>query len=251
MVRGYLGAASDGSKEAEERIGRLTGVLVSPCWPVAHRPPLQLLCAEAAAGRGMQTGLFLTRPLQGQIRATLTASGLLHSIVVKVALWATGNAQLLRSHAAIRVEVCALHVARGPFHGSAARDANPEGRHGLLHNGAGCQLLCSAIRHLVLLGLGIGEDWAEGAAFNCHSATHCPPRCARPLRHPICIKPSASNGSLLQRLNPEIFSAWLQPVVIISNISSLASVVAFGMSTQFAPAVVARLCGGTFNFTFG
>ena len=29
MVRTYLGAASDGSTEAEERIGRLTGILVS------------------------------------------------------------------------------------------------------------------------------------------------------------------------------------------------------------------------------
>ena len=29
MVRTYLGAASDGSTVAEERIGRLTGILVS------------------------------------------------------------------------------------------------------------------------------------------------------------------------------------------------------------------------------
>ena len=45
--------------------------------------------------------------------------------------------------------------------------------------------------------------------------------------------------------------ALLQPIVIMSNISSLLSVLGFGMSTTYLSALLLRLSGGFCNFTFG
>lgn len=43
----------------------------------------------------------------------------------------------------------------------------------------------------------------------------------------------------------------VQPIVIMSNISSLISVLGFGASTTYLSALLTRMSGGLCNFTFG
>lgn len=43
----------------------------------------------------------------------------------------------------------------------------------------------------------------------------------------------------------------VQPIVIMSNISSLVSVLGFGASTSYLSALMTRMSGGLCNFTFG
>lgn len=43
----------------------------------------------------------------------------------------------------------------------------------------------------------------------------------------------------------------MQPIVIMSNISSLISVLGFGASTSYLSALLTRMSGGLCNFTFG
>ena len=42
----------------------------------------------------------------------------------------------------------------------------------------------------------------------------------------------------------------VQPLVVMSNVSSLLTVLAFGLTSSYTLAIVARLTGGLFNCTF-
>ena len=48
-----------------------------------------------------------------------------------------------------------------------------------------------------------------------------------------------------------LVSSVMQPIVIMSNISSLISVLGFGSSTTYLSALLTRMSGGLCNFTFG
>ena len=55
---------------------------------------------------------------------------------------------------------------------------------------------------------------------------------------------------LLDEVPNDVLVGSMQPLVVMSNVSSLLTVLAFGMTDKYGLALAARLTGGLFNCTF-